>query len=194
MVTRNFTLYDLLADIVPGALFILFSFILYGYPASNTLSKTGLVAGGAFFVLSYFLGRLIHTIGSIVNPCLKRINKKLTNWEKNSNDSNCADKDECSINNKHFNLELEELLEMCGYRGSINKCHVPCGISTKTMEDVHVLLSQEIGMNYNKKEAKRYGETIIYQNTTLYSKYEALVTFFRSIFLLPLSFSLDYLS
>lgn len=167
MAVRNFTLYDLLADIVPGALTISFGFILFGFPDPKTMEWSGLLLGSAFFVFSYFIGRIIHTIGSVFDHNLKTIYK----WTPVSGVEN--------------ELEIEELIELYSPEGTDYRKQIPREISPTVLASVDSYFSQELGSNYEAVEAKMYGESLLYKETTLYSKYESLVTFFRSMFLIP---------
>lgn len=188
MATRNFTLYDLLADIIPGAVAIVFSFVFYGIPQMGSLSNSALIAGTAFFVLSYFIGRLLHSVGSIISPLLKRVNTKITEYNEH---------DDCIVS--YFEGDMDPDYTIKGLLGksknlaNTDEDKIPEEISVKVLRDLDRYFRRRFKADYGEKQAKKYGETLLYRDTTLYSKYEALVTFFRSILLIPVILSVEAL-
>lgn len=167
MAIRNFTLYDLLADIVPGTLIIVFAFILYDVPNLGAFEGTGLVASAAFFAVAYFVGRMVHSLGSYIDPLLKKTYELTSDTQERTK------------------IEIEDLLKLCGPQSTIDESRLPEDISPTTLDGIHYKFVDKLGTDYKPKQAKRYGEALLYKRSTLYSKYEALVTSLRSMVLLP---------
>lgn len=187
MVTRKFTLYDLLADIVPGAVAIVFSFVFYGVPQVSTLSKSTLIAGTAFFVLAYFIGRLIHSVGSIISPYLRKINVITINIERDDSFPFIS-----LLGEDTPEFRIRKLIKESSSRSNIDDDKLPEDISAKVLEDLDRSFRRELGTSYKAEQAKRFGEALLYPKTALYSKYESIVTFFRSIFLMPFILLVGY--
>ncbi|WP_135827151.1 hypothetical protein [Halorussus ruber] len=187
MATRNFTLYDLLADIIPGAIALVLSFIFYDVPQIDSLSNSTLIAGTAFFVLAYFVGRLIHSVGSIISPCLKWINSRITGVIERDGSLPSFSK-----NKENPDYCIKELIEESSHRSNIDKNKIPNKVSTKVLEDLDRYFRRRLRAEYENEEAKKYGETLLYREATLYSKYEAIVNFFRSILLLPIVLLVEF--
>lgn len=162
MVVQKFTSYDLIVDIIPGLLAVFLTALLLptgleiGFTNSNPI-----LTGGAVFVLSYFVGRLFHGLGSVVDDSL--VGEFLSNSRK------------------------IELMEQENGEASIP------GVSERVLSEVIEALHSRMGGERSSKAMKHYGENLLYEENVLYSKYEILTTFFRSIWIIFVFYSFIFI-
>lgn len=191
MAIQKFALYDLIVDIIPGAILLV---VLYSvapislYEGFFGISES-LVPGIAVILLSYPVGRIVvHGSSSVLEDRLlslyhysvtklryylgspSRVSRN-DNTEVQSNEE--SDNETSSI--KGHDKKEDDLLESWyGETGTI-----PSGVSSFVIKEVKNGLEDIAGAETDTESLRRYGENILFPRDTLYGKYEILSTFFR---------------
>jgi hypothetical protein len=191
MAIQKFALYDLIVDIIPGAisLVVLYSVLPTGVYQDFFGINASIVPSVAIVLLSYPVGRVfVHGLSSkmenILRSCHYFLYKAYANmsaWLSSPplneilkpvfTDVKQTDSDERS--KYDYNTHVEQWL-----RAEEN---TPPAVAPSVVRDVRVGIVQLIGSDADVKALCRYGENILYSRDTLYGKYEILSTFYRHI-------------
>lgn len=154
MAIQKFALYDLIVDIIPGAILltILYSVAPEGlYQQFSAISPS--VVPVILVLLSYPVGRIVvHGVSSEFEDRLLHI-----------------------MPTKELNEIGDTQLESWFDDPEITQS----GVSLSVVQDVQFGLRSITGVNTNPKALRRYGENVLFSRDTLYGKYEILSTFYR---------------
>lgn len=154
MAIQKFALYDLIVDIIPGAilLLILYSVVPEGvYQQFFGINQS--IVPGILVLLSYPFGRIV------VHGASSGLEDQLLYIMSTKEPSEIGD------------AQLENWFA--------NPDTTPSGVSLSVVQDVQVGLRSIAGLDTNPKALRRYGENILFPRDTLYGKYEILATFYR---------------
>lgn len=165
MQIQQFTLYDVIADIVPGgtALIVFYSVSLGGSTFQNT---NPIFVGGILLLGGFFVGRIGHSLGSL--------------GEKQYGDSESSSSFETPEDCPQPIVRAVEL-ELSNRLSALNQDEE----SENEEESVKADGGENCGQ-FDVHTKRKYGESILYGEHTLYRKYEMLSTFFRNSLVLGL--------
>lgn len=199
MPVSNLNLYDILVDLIPGAVGVGLVISLFGW--MNLTATSGLI----LLVVGYVVGRIIHALGSIqpVIWLMKGLEDAVVGSYTRKR------KHGLSFRNRLrtvFDDDFEaELADDNGGR-----------IEREIVKDVVNALEKQLGdVDFPRNEIKShtevkssdtrkstdpvlsfryFGENFLYGRNTLYRKYEMLATFYRSLWLVSVSVSCLYIA
>jgi hypothetical protein len=191
MAINNLNLYDVLVDLVPGTFAVGLVFLI------NSPQSISFIQGAGLLVFGYLAGRIIHAIGSFDHVRSVRLDLEELFWStylekrrhglsvRNRLISLYTDPDE--FNNAGNKIEkeivddvLENIDEGIGSEGE-------SGIIADSIKEdpvkTHDSLSDEDGYEPEDPTSslQHFGENYIFRHDTLYTQYEALSTFYRSL-------------
>lgn len=199
MAIQKFALYDLIVDIIPGAILLV---VLYSVAPTGLYEQfpgisSSLVPGTVVILFSYPVGRIaVHGISSkIEDQLLSLYPSSLSNFinRKLSGKLIGAPSADVSRNKKPPSKEQSENSNILLEDWFNNSETIPSDVSSSVVEDVHNGLKNIGGSETNPVALRRYGENILFSRETLYGKYEILSTFYRHMTFVSLSASLIYL-
>lgn len=191
MAIQKFALYDLIVDIIPGAILLV---VLYSVAPISLYERffginEPLVPGIAVILLSYPVGRIVvHGSSSVFEDRLLSLYPflvtKLGSLSSNSSrippngnagvQSNDESDNETFLNIRQDKKEADLLESWYGETETI-----PSGVSSSVLKEVQNGLEDIAGAETDTESLRRYGENILFPRDTLYGKYEILATFFR---------------
>jgi len=195
MAIQKFALYDLIVDIIPGAILLV---VLYSVAPTGLYQhffgiSPSLVPGIAVILFSYPVGRIVvHGISSKVEkPLLSLYTKPVNNLRKWLNtysgttlevlsDELTQDQSEDAsengdASNKNQDKDHDNLIE----NWLDDAETTPSDVSSSVVHDVRTGLVGITGAEANPEALRRYGENVLFPRDTLYGKYEILSTFYR---------------
>lgn len=209
MAVQKFELYDLIVDIIPGAilLIVLYSVLPTGLYAHFFGIQPSLVPGIAIILFSYPVGRiLVHGMSSMLENDLLRsyewMMDRLGAWrppqtetqdEEPEKEAETDQSQEGSDSDDVPGMESESEHDHPVDRWFTNAETIPPHVASPVVEEVHQELVHLTGTDDDPEALRRYGENLLYDRQTLYGKYEILSTFYRHMTFISLLSFLTYL-
>jgi hypothetical protein len=210
MAIQKFALYDLIVDIIPGAilLVVLYSVAPIGLYQHFFGISPSLVPGIAVILFSYPVGRIVvHGISSKVeNHLLSLYTQPIYNlkkWlktnpgakpEKRSEEST-EEQPEDDPENEVNSIRKQDVDQDNSIESWFDDAEsTPSDVSSSVVHDVHSGLVSIIGPDADAEALRRYGENVLFSRKTLYGKYEILSTFYRHMTFISILAFLIYLA
>lgn len=204
MPVSQFSLYDLLVDVIPGMLAILLTILLF--PEENAVQIFGFasIPAGAVIIIvaSYIVGRLIHEVSGIISGVVE-------NWIYSlvliaTNEARETDLRTDPVRYIWYNLILQLRKSIPAEQGNLSidevfdssRSPLTDDISDKRNENIPtVFMANRVYKQFTQSEQlpsfplgvdskmiRHSGYSLLYGNkTTLYTRYNILATFFRNM-------------
>jgi len=187
MAVRQLTLYDVLADLVPGSFLLVLAGVAYTVVGLQSPAlSTGLGSGLAFVILSYLTGRTLHALAG--QERIKQFRKKLDYYIYRHNQT------------KEW-VNYEPIVGEPAFRGYINgddsRTDAPSvGLTNQEgnfNEDIQEALPSHAAERFgemseehirnNPTEFRRFAYSYLFDSSTLYQRYNIQETFYRNLWL-----------
>jgi hypothetical protein len=188
MAVRQLTLYDVLADLVPGSFLLVLAgaIVLTVTPRSLPLG-TGLSGGLFFVIISYLVGRVVHAIAG--QELVKQFRKWLVDrWIFDRNRGNEWDGYEPTVGEPAFRKYLRpgrtgqdpDGVAVTDRTGGFDRAieeSLP-GLAAAEFREVSAVDVLE-----EPSEFRRFAYSYLFDSSTLYQRYNIQETFYRNLWL-----------
>jgi len=182
MPIHQFRTYDLIVDIVPGALAIILLLPLPPLDSVTIPTTDGILAATILLLGGFLAGRLLHTISSLIEKALFAL-----------------------INRFNSNITLNDYIETGqppppdtdtdnNADNTLDNDTIDPAVLTTVVTTLQTRMTDPKRTRSTPDAIKRYGETLLYDHVTLHHRYETLTTFYRSLTILFLAATLLYTS
>lgn len=176
MPVRQLTLYDFLADFVPGTFFaVLIVLPLFVIGVVSTPLQIGVGGGFVLIVLSYLIGRSVHAVAGqdLVKRARKYVDGLVFWWE---DFQNSVDREPITTEPK-FPSYLRNPTDDPKMVDETIEAKLP-----ELFADEFDELSEE-GVRESLQELRRFGFSVVFDKSTLYQRYNIQETFYRNLWL-----------
>ncbi|WP_157572936.1 hypothetical protein [Halogranum rubrum] len=200
MPVQQFSAYDVIVDVIPGAIGLILVSTLLPKSAFNSLTAySPIVSGSALLVGGYFFGRIIHSFSSRIPDLAGSANRRIR----------FDSLEETGFSPRLLRIFRDillfplKLISGFGDRSRLKNWFdkpedSPTDVNHRTIYQVIEGLANKMGYQHKPlpepSSMIKYGENLLYGEDSLYMKYEMLSTFFRNISVLSILFSLASVS
>ena len=194
MAVNNLDLYDVLVDLVPGTFFL---FLLISLFQMNNIT---IGQGFGLLLIGYVVGRLIHAVGSLPKLAWLRIQFEqvfLSNYIRDRkhglslrnrlrsqyNDDNELGYQESELESDIVDSTISQLTNKLIDEEENKHDNQPYFKNNEIKTHDEIKTQSDLENSDDVLTMRYYGENYLFDKNTLYSRYEIMATFYRSLWI-----------